>query len=524
MDEPNLIPRNAGRLSPFFPRWFPAAIIAVSLGLRVGLALGGGQYFFGDEGRFDRGIQLYEAIAQGRLVGIREIAAQPEHALFPWVGAGATAAQHLLAQFTRYGDWSHSEYIGFTMYLGAAMLSLFSTLNLFLVYRLARLSGAGEDEASWVLLLMAASNTAFYFSRHLLPYDCAMSLALGGLVIGLQAPTHLRAFACGIGTALTYHVYNGYWYVVPVVGVAYLLAQWQRAFSVKRLFAWAAGALLGLALPLAVGWAAGGEQYFRPMLAFSQTVTQGLFAEGWSLPWEYFWHSEGSFGVAIVAAFALAVSLKRHAGESLPPRIRSGLIVLLSAYLLLVALSVGFHLFVVYARTLKPFVAIFCLLGGWALASMFERYSNFRGVAAGVIALVALLNFAPHFTRIFPREAEISVLRTWGNPKHSLSVAGSLYIPLALPVTRPDLALVNAQLLYPITHHIGYPEGETLLRVQHALSYSPFQYESHSPRERTLLRTQDISIRLIKLAAPAAVPMDLPPELRYRSHNRPTGR
>lgn len=140
------------------------------------------------------------------------------------------------------------------------------------------------------------------------------------------------------------------------------------------------------------------------------------------------------------------------------------------------------------------------------------------------IGLTAALQLTPHFTRIFPRDAEIAVLRSWGNPKHTLSVSGSLYIPLALPVTRPDLALVNAQMLYPVRDFIGWPAGTTLLNIQHALSYPPFQYECHTPRERAFLRIHDISIRLIKLASLAALPADLPEGLRFRSEDRPKGR
>jgi len=57
-------------------------------------------------------------------------------------------------------------------------------------------------------------------------------------------------------------------------------------------------------------------------------------------------------------------------------------------------------------------------------------------------------------------------------------VAGSLYAPLALPVQRPDLVLVNAQLLYPVRDYIGYPAGLTLVSLEHPLSYLPFQYEA----------------------------------------------
>jgi hypothetical protein len=490
----------------------------------VWLALEGGQYFFGDEGRYDRGIQLYQAMASGDLTGSRAIFAQPEHALFAWVGAGVTAVQHLLAQFTPYGHWSNSGPASLTIGLGAAVLALFSALNLYLLHRLALALGAEATEATWATLLMAASNTAFYYARHLLPYDCAISFALAALLVGLGRPTFARSLGCGLLVGLTYHVYNGYWYLVPVLWCAHGLGHRRDSHFRQLVLACTIGVALGLLLPVLAGLTAGGARYLETAAAFSRTVTQGVFAEGWSLPWEYFWHAEGLFGVAVVVAFLIGVIHARRAGLPLPPRVAGILIAGALAYGLLVLLSVGLERFVVYARTVKPFVPLFCLLGGWGLGHLVARRPVLRPFALAALAVTMLLHFSPHFMRVFPRETEIAVLRSWGNPKRSLSVAGSIYIPLALPVSRSDLALVNAQLLYPVRAYRGFPAGRTVLEVGHALSYPPFQYESHTPRERALLRAHDISIRLIKLDAPASLPDDLPPAERFRPADRPTGR
>jgi hypothetical protein len=100
---------------------------------------------------------------------------------------------------------------------------------------------------------------------------------------------------------------------------------------------------------------------------------------------------------------------------------------------------------------------------------------------------------------------------------------GSLYIFSGWPDTRPDLALVNARGLYPIRSYIGYPAGQTLLQISHPLTYLPFQYECHTPRERSILRSQDISIRLIKLTDPSGLPDDPPRSMLYLPEDRPTG-
>jgi hypothetical protein len=512
-------------MSRRFSRWALVAVVAVSAALRIALCEKGGQLFFGDELRYDRAVRLYFAIASGNLHEVRGTLAMPEHALFPWVGALVMAAQHLLAQATPYGDWAHHpEFAGFTMWIGACVLSLFSTFNILLVHSLARVAGADREEALWATLVMAASNTAFYYARHLLPYDCALSFALAAMLVGLKAPSAGRALLCGLLAGCAYHVYNGYWFLPPVVALVFG-THWAGEGRRASLFAMlGTGMTLGLGLPLLVGTLAGGGHYWRTMIAFSRTVTQGSFAEGWSLPWAYFWSSEDCLGIAVVACIGMALFGRWFVVSAVERRVRIWLLATGAAYGLLVLASVVLGRFVVYGRTVKPFVPLLCLLAGWAVCGLIDGRRWLRWVAAASLVACAGAHFAPHFARVFPRDVEITVLRNFGNPKRTLSMSGSIYIPLALPVTRPDLALVNAQMIYPVRGSIGYPEGRTLLRIEHPLTYGPFQFEGHSPAERALLRTQDISIRLISLAHPGNVPDDLPIPLRFQATDRSTGK
>jgi hypothetical protein len=502
-----------------------AAILAASAALRFAICARGGQYFIGDEERYDRSVRLYLAAICGDWHAVRGVLALPEHPLFVWVGAAATAVQHALAQATPFGDWGrHPEGALFTMGLGACVLSLFSTANILLVYRLARTLGADRGESLWAALLMAASNTSFYYARHLLPYDCAISAALMALVVGLRSPACWRAATCGVLAAFAYHLYNGYWFLPPAVALLLLAARRRVPGAWRAAGPWAAGLALGLASPLLVGSLAGGSGYWRTMAAFSRTVTQGLFAEGWSLPWAYLWESEGALGAAIAAAVAAALWRRMRSGAPLEDRVLASLAALAAAYGLLALLSSGLGQFVVYARSVKPLVPLLCLAGGWALGLHLRGRGRLGAAAATAVVLLGAHNLAPHLARTFPREFEISVLRGWGNPKRSLSVSGSLYTPLAMPVARPDLALVNAQYLYPIRDYIGFPAGDTLLWAENPLSYRPFQYEGFTPRQRAILRSGDISMRLIRLKDAAALPDDLPAPLRFQASDRPSGR
>ncbi len=491
------------------PRLFPLGVLALATVLRVALAWSGGQYFHFDEARHERGVWIYIGLLRGDATPARTVAAMPEHALFPWVGAVVTAGQHLLAQATPHADWSRPENVHATVGLGAALLALFSAANLALAHRLARVAGARVEEANAALLLLAASNVAFYHARFLLPYDCSLTALLASLLLALHRPTAGRAFAAGLLLGAAYHLYNGNWYAVAVAWGVSVLFGHGAPDARRRLALHTAGAAAGLAGPLAAGALAGGPAYFAALGEFSRSVTQGEFAEGGSLPFAYVWHAEGVLGPALAAGVAWA-ALQAWRTRTRPPGWVLGAAAALAAsYALLVLLSVGLERLVVYGRTLKPLVVPGALLGGWALAAALARAPRLALPAIAALAAAAGLNFAPHFAQIFPRDVEAAVARHYGEPARALSVANALPFPSRRPVTRPDLLLINAQPLYPVGAPVALPPGELLLRVTHPLSYLPFQYEGHRPAERARLRESDISIRLLKLQTP---PPGSPPQ------------
>jgi hypothetical protein len=493
-------------------------VLIVSAALRVTIALQGGQYFFGDEARYHRGTDLWFALTAHDWSAARAGLAEPEHAAFVWLGALLTPLQHALAQFTTHGDWTVPGNLYASAGLAAALLALFSAANLWLIYSLALRAGASAAGAGWALLLAAASNSLFYFSRHLLPYDVALTVWLAALVLGL-APTSRGALAGGLLAGLTYHFYNGYWFLPPAAFAWQCWWHWRTPGRNRLLGSWLAGGLAGGGLPLLIGTLAGGAAYWTTLSAFSGTVKQGLFAEGWSLPWAYLWQAEGWLGVAVLAAILFAAVRRPW------PRAVGGWLGLLGLlYGALVLVSTGLHRFVLYGRTVHALVPLFCLAGGWALAELLQgRARALRLAAGGGVGFAAALMFAPHFGRLFPREIELQVIAGIGNPKRCLSFTGPIYRPLALPVTRPDLALANAQFLYPLRGWVDYPAGAVIFSLPHPLAYPPFQYEGHTPRERRLLREHPVAIRLIRLADPAAVPRDPPPASLFGEGDRPDG-
>lgn len=489
-------------------RWLAFLLVACAL-LRFELVRGGGLQFFWDEWRYYRGLNLYQALRTGDLAAARAVLADPAHFAFTPVSAGLVALQHLLAQATPWADWSRPENILASRPLAVGLLALFSVLNVALVYAIARRSTDNIAIARWAALLMAGANTSFYHARHFLPYDLALASALAAIVTGAGGR---RSLGTGLLAGACYHLYNGYWYLLPVL---FLLHGWDVTAPpdgrLRRLARFTGGAALALAVPVMIGLVAHGGVFLRGMISFSQSVNQGYFREGWSLPWEYLWHSETGFGLAVAAAIAFALLIARRHPQASDRTVYLWLGALALAYGLLVLFSVGLEKFVVCGRMVKPFVPLLCLAGGWAAARLVQRRATLLAMTAA--GALAACNLAPHFFRLFPGEVETQILREVGNPKRALSVRGSIYLRMSVPVTRPELVLVNFQMLYPVREEAGFPAGQALLRLEHPLTYAPFQYEGHTPREREFLRTHDIGMRLIRCDDPAAVPDEpgLPP-------------
>jgi hypothetical protein len=57
---------------------------------------------------------------------------------------------------------------------------------------------------------MAGATTMLYYSRHLLPYDTSMALALAALWCGVGQGSRIRSVACGALSAFAFLTYNAW--------------------------------------------------------------------------------------------------------------------------------------------------------------------------------------------------------------------------------------------------------------------------------------------------------------------------
>ncbi len=453
-----VIAASSVRRNPMF------LLLGVALLLRLMLVFSGGQFYWPDEGRFEDARETAQALAAGRLRdAFDQVAgAGPLFRLIALVPAGL----ELL--------------IGESPIVPGVFFAVFSVINIWLSNRVARRLGASEREAVLAAALMAMSSSLFYFARHLVPYDVALTFGLLALHAGATPGSRARSsILCGSLAACTFLTYAGYWtFAVAVLIVHSGVADDPRALLKRGLQA-GLGFALTLGLVALTSTALGGR-VIEDSIAYSQTVTQGSFEEGWRLPWEYLWHSEHLLLVAWLVSVIWGLHREFTTGGS--PRSRAGLMGVASIYLMLVISSTVLELFVVYGRGARQLVPFLCLLTGAALDTAFaSRSATVPGWArAAVLALLvqAAMNFLAPLGQSFPAEFIRDARR---DERYA-----------------PGVLLVHTRHFYPTPEPVALPARyATLKEASHPLQFQPYQYEGLTAAERGALRATDISMRMV---------------------------
>lgn len=488
---------------------------------RVPLVLSGGRFFIADEGRYLHGMRLYHAVMHGEWAVARGALQHADNFGFIFASALCTAGQHLLAFVSGQSEWVPSwQSLQHTLYLGGILLALAPLVGGWFLYRLAQRFGASDGEAFCAALILSLSNTAFYFSRHLFPYDLSLAMALGAAMVAAGPGGAGRSLTAGLIGGAAFHVYNGYWYLLPLIAAARLAGVGSPRERISGVVFTLVGEFLGVALPYAWGSWMFGPDFFRSATIYARSVVQGLYREGWSFPAEYFWASEGIFGLLVVA-LPLAAGVRSK--ETIPPRVRALSAGIAGVYLLWVVVSVVAHVFVINARMTKPLVPLIALVGGWGLSWCWQANRGVGVAAAAAIVAASLINLLPNYVLVFPREFEAAAIGRVGHPKRAASVSGTFFASSPVTVTAPDYLLLNAHYLFPVRGALSIPEGEIVFSAEHPLAHRPYQFDGFTPRQRELLRTADIRMKLIRLAKPSEVP-DLPdPALRATNDDWPDG-
>lgn len=496
-----------------WPREFQLlwALLLFSYLLRVALIMRGGPLSWPDDPRYFRVTTALDHVRQGQFGEAVDLAvSSPDHTFFTFVS--------LVPELTRMSTrWIAEAVFGSSasmISVAAGLLAMMSVANIGLVYAVMRKVGNNARAAFLAALFLACATSTLHLTRHLVPYEAALTFALLGLLYVVDdRPRFVVAFLCGLFAFLTFFTYNAFWITAAVLPLIYV----GRAERAREAMWRTGGATVGFAsVPLlfsGISLVRGSPPFTAGLRNFSQTVTAGDFAEGWSLPWAYFWHAEHAILALWLVSLAL-IAWRVVKGDPMAKRIAWVTLVPLAVqYLSFVLGSNVFHRLVVAARTTNQMVPFFCLAAGYALAHVWFNYRISLPLVT-ILLLVALGNFRQVSRITFPFEFRERALATASRqPAEVVTLGCQLWhsridgfqffddhftaqTDAAAPAGR--FVLVNAGvLLFPITVPKPLPRGHTVLRAKNMLSYRPYQYEGFTPAARTLLRKTDISMRLI---------------------------
>ncbi len=460
-------------------------LLVVALLLRMALVRGGGQYFWPDENRYLAAQDACAKIACGHIrAGLTSLVAPGDHVGFKLLGLLPAALERL----TGVNDPR----------LAATFFALFSWTGLIFLWQWARRIGATLEAQALTLLLAVSCTTLTYYSRHLLPYDPSLALALAALMVGAKQPASpLRIFAAGALVGCAVLVYLGYWLIGGMVLV--LLCFEQKESGRQRVFRGMA-ASLGFASALLAVWLL--DQWGEGMMIanarkFSGSITQGDFGIGYRLVWEYFWHAEGPAMLLwiVAAVYAGRRSWDFFRGRCVVPPAwwLSGLALVL-LYSGMVLSSDAMNKFVVYGRSARQLAPFFCLTGGLTLADYLSRHRR-RQFLAWIIGSAVVVNATWHLepvvTQVFPRD-----FRRLGEAR--LAVA-----PSAEP-GRSYYRYVNVDHYLFEPEELSGPPAATLLAQRHPYEFAPYLYEGTSEQQRARRRAADQRMRLVLVRPPEA--------------------
>lgn len=458
------------------------AILVLSFILRVILVFRGGQYFFPDESRYDVSRVAANALWSGDIVHFLKKLHSAVHFLFKVIGVLPATLQIIFGKNPK---------------IPALFFSLFSVANIWLIWGIMRRIGENERVSLLSVSLFALSSTQLYYSRHLVPYDVAMSFGLFAIFIGLRKPIRvIDSILCGFFSSCCFLTYNGYWLIGGFAASVHILQKSQIFYKtvIKALFC-----VIGLISPIvfiiSISKLLGGD-LLRDYIRFSNSVTQGSFSEGWSLPIEYFWYSEHI--LILLWLVALLFGLWDSTMGSRKESVKFGIFGVIFIYGALIIFSVFLEKFVVYGRLARQMVPFFSILSALFLDRFWSSNPKRKPLVIAILLIMicqAALNFKPLYTQTFPSDflriaSEASGQSFPTKPRGSFSGA-------SVTAETEEYQVLFAHYIYPVPQPVT-EYGEIILQRSHPQQFLPYQYEGYTPDQRNQLRSIDISMKLVR--------------------------
>jgi hypothetical protein len=485
-------------------------LLFIAFLLRFVLVVRGGQFYWPDESRYMKSHRILYFLKNGDIKGaVVFIVGIYVHFGFVLASVIAEFIRYLFLSLCMPNMALKPELLLITknaLWVPALFLATASIISIALVYAIAHKSGAQKREGIIAALMMTCSTTMFYYARHFLPYDVSMAMALFAICIGLNIRMNVwKSLVCGLMAGLSFMTYNGYWSLALVAVFIHIFwgkrSVWEM---IKRGVIAAAGfVILPISLTI-ISVISGNKPFLLGMVDFATTRdNQGYFGEGWLFVWEYLWQAEHLLLLVwLVSAGALLwLFLKRR--QFIPTRAVNWLTAVGVIYFILFLLSTVLKKQEPLGRIARQMVPFFCLITAYACEIFIHKYKDSKRLrllyvlAVAVIVIQVAVNFKQPLMQRFPSDIQRLIMVKYGIVSQDITVEGPVIQGAGQKNCFSRYVLLNAQHLYPIYGTKSSPKGTILFKTSHPLQYIPYQYEGYAPKERFILRTSDISMRLI---------------------------
>jgi hypothetical protein len=434
------------------------------------LVLHGGQFYNPDEYRYLTSRTVAKDIQKGHFVdAFTDATKEADHLGFKIFGILPALIEK------RYGEDPR---------IPAFFFSLFSWLNISIVWLLAKRLGADEKESLWATIFAASSNVLFFYSSHLFPYDIALTFGLLALYIALQErATALTSATTGFLAFLTFFTYNGYWTLAGFAMLAHILPSIKENSQLLTKSIWVAMGFFAPAIGVIVlSWHFGND-LLNSYITFSKTIINGQFTEGWSIPFKYLWASERFMLVIWLCLAIYAATIFAKDRES---RITTWLAGLMFIYACFVVSSVLLQKFVVYGRLARQLVPFFALASAYGLRIIQDQKQYGKTITQILVVFIILqagFNLQEPFQLVYPAEFsnKAKVLYPDFKPPKNMTY---FYTPNIIDVGQYKAYFVKY--VFPLPENQTTIEGEILMRAENPMSsFLPFRFdEGYTPQER----------------------------------------
>jgi hypothetical protein len=479
---------------------FFLVILAIAFFVRGILVLQGGQLFWPDESRFLTGYATASAFLKGDFKNFLSVYVNfPAHSGFYAVSGILGLIQEKISILT------HMNFLEMN-WISTLLLSMFSVGNILLIYLISLKAGAAPGEAFIAGGCMAISNSMFYYSRHLLPYDSSMFFALLALLIGLGEYRYRKYIVSGLLIGVSIWIYNGYWVLcLAVVGILTI-------YSVRNFRDWfLRGLIIGLGSLLPIyelgvfSFLNGSLSSISNLFSFLKTATQGSFTEGWRLPWEYLWYSEHLLLILWLAGFFSAVIIVSKTFSKVSKYIIYWISAVFAIYTIFVLGSTLLGKFVIYGRFARELIPFFCMIVAFSLYKLKYIFLQHRYVTMACLIILLVqtaYNFYTPLTQKWPKDLYLTVTQNFGDVYRDLTILGpSVANNIELDRRKSSLVLLNVDFPYPVIGIKQEYSGKIIIKESHPLNYFPYQYEGWNSNERSILRKDGFFMELIEINA-----------------------